>query len=32
MALFETGITSFWIDRLVIKPGDSILCNIDISK
>lgn len=29
MALFETGITSSWIDRLVIKPGDSIPNKID---
>ncbi|WP_347279055.1 toll/interleukin-1 receptor domain-containing protein [Plasticicumulans sp.] len=29
MALYETGITSTWIDRLVIKPGDSIPEKID---
>lgn len=29
MALYETGITSSWIDRLVIKPGDSIPKKVD---
>lgn len=29
MALYETGITSSWIDRLMIKPGDSIPYKID---
>lgn len=29
MALYETGITSSWIDRLMIKAGDSIPNKID---
>ncbi|MCY2978842.1 MAG: toll/interleukin-1 receptor domain-containing protein [Planctomycetota bacterium] len=29
MALFESGITSTWIDRLAIKPGESIPDRID---
>jgi hypothetical protein len=29
MALFEIGLTSSWIDKLVIKPGDSIPQRID---
>ncbi len=29
MALYETGVTSAWLDRLVIKPGDSIPDKVD---
>lgn len=29
MAIYEIGITSSWIDRLMIKPGDSIPEKID---
>jgi TIR domain len=29
MALFEVGITSLWLDRLVIEPGESIPKRID---
>ncbi len=29
MALFETGVTSTWIDRLVIQPGESIPERVD---
>lgn len=28
-ALFEIGVTSLWMDRLAIKPGDSIPSKID---
>ncbi|MFY0601637.1 MAG: toll/interleukin-1 receptor domain-containing protein [Cyclobacteriaceae bacterium] len=29
MAIYETGITSSWLDRIMIKPGDSIPEKID---